>query len=89
MPKKSSILELFSSLGFIWGSYDADRDQIKFSIWAFIKSYAILFIVIFYPFKMLYCFKRISPDDKEMVLITGDIFFYFSPDTKAFLALAS
>ena len=89
MPKKLSILELFESLGFVWGSYDENSDKISRSVKAFISSYATLFLAVFCPFKMVYCWKRLGPDDKQLMLIYGDIFYYFAPDTKAFMAFAS
>lgn len=88
MPKKLSILELFDSLGYLWGSYDEETDRIKFSFRTLFKSYAILFFMIFFPFKMLYCLKMIGAEDKELRVIAGDIFHYFQPDTKAFITLS-
>ena len=88
MAKKLSILELFDSTGFNWGNYDEESDKLRLSFRKLIKSYATLLVVVFYPFKMIYCWKRIDLADKELIIIAGDIFYYFSPDTKSFLAFA-
>ena len=88
MPKELSILELFKSVGFVLGEYDEDSDKIRRSFWAFVNSYTTLFFTVFVPFKMVYCWKRLGPEDRQLMLIYGDIFYYFAPDTKAFMAYA-
>ena len=92
MAKKLSILKLFESLGFVWGSYVEDSDRFRHSFKAFVSSYTTLFISVFSAFNLVYCWKRFpsvpTDDDRQLMLIHGDLFYYFAPDTKAFVAFA-
>ena len=86
MSRKLSILRLFESVGFLLGSYEEDSGRFRHSFRAFIRSYTTLFFAVFSLFNLAYCWNRFGPDDRRLMLIYGDLLYYFSPDTKVFVA---
>lgn len=84
--KKISIFNFLESIGCMWGKYDENENKIKNSPKIYLKSYFILLMTSIYPLKLNYCLT-LDPNDKNSLLIYGDLHYYYSKDVKKFIAL--